>query len=194
MTELSRVSGTSDLQTGNQVIPAGVQMSFAGRSAPEGWLMCEGQAVSRSRYATLFGVIGTLYGVGDGRTTFNVPDVRGRVLVAADGGAGRLTSKGGVGESGGEQSHTLTTAEMPVHAHGVTDPGHEHALRLNSAPDANPGLDFAAGTGNALRKASDGYPLTAVTPTGVTVQNAGSGSSHNNMPPYVVVGGMIIKT
>jgi microcystin-dependent protein len=101
----------------------GAVTDFAGTSAPTGWLFCYGQAVSRTTYAALFAVLGTTYGSGDGSTTFNIPDLRGRVVAGQDdmGGssANRLTGlSGGVdgdvlGGSGGAESHTITTAQLP---------------------------------------------------------------------------------
>ena len=66
------------------VMPVGCVIPFAGAAAPTGWLLCQGQAVSRTTYAQLFSVIGTTYGSGDGKTTFNLPDMRGRVAVGSD--------------------------------------------------------------------------------------------------------------
>jgi microcystin-dependent protein len=106
---------------------------------PAGWLICGGQAVSRTTYALLYAKIGTLWGAGDGSTTFNVPDGRGRALFGNDsmGGtaAGRLTSvslgiTSAVGKSGGNeqlQSHAHGVYD-PSHVHGVGDPGHSHSI------------------------------------------------------------------
>ena len=93
--KLFSASGTTvDSSLLTEAMPTGAVLSHAGASAPSGWLLCYGQAVSRTTYAALFAVIGTTYGVGDGSTTFNVPDLRGRAVAGKDdmGGsaAGRL--------------------------------------------------------------------------------------------------------
>lgn len=114
---------------------AGVVLPFAGSVAPDGWMLCYGQAVSRTAYAHLFAVIGTTYGAGDGSTTFNLPDLRGRVPAGKDnmGGtaASRLASSvsgSTLGAVGGSETTVLTTAHMPAHSHGVNDPGHAHGV------------------------------------------------------------------
>lgn len=113
-------------------IPAGTVVDFAGAVAPTGWLLCYGQAVSRTTYARLFAVTSTAYGAGDGSTTFNIPDLRGRVVAGMDnmGGvaAGRLTGFTSIGAVLGSQFVTLSTAELPSHSHTVTDPGHSHSV------------------------------------------------------------------
>ena len=65
-------------------MPSGSIIVYAGSSAPTGWLFCDGSAISRSTYATLFGIISTSYGVGDGSSTFNLPDIRGRVVAGKE--------------------------------------------------------------------------------------------------------------
>jgi len=96
-------------------IPAGVIMDFGGTAAPTGFLLCDGSAVSRTTYAALFTAISTSYGVGDGSTTFNVPDCRGRVKVGTGTGTG-LTARS-IAQTFGTETHTLTTAEIPAHTH-----------------------------------------------------------------------------
>lgn len=103
--------------------PIGAMTDFAGSSAPSKWYLCYGQAVSRSTYASLFAVIGTTYGSGDGVTTFNLPDCRGRLIYGLDnmGGvaAGRLTSTTfgssptTIGDAGGNQNYTILKSDLP---------------------------------------------------------------------------------
>ena len=118
-------------------IPPGVVWEYAGASTPTGWLLCQGQAVSRTTYAALFTAIGTTYGVGDGSTTFNVPDDQGRVVAGKEASATRLTTAGGgidgatLGAAGGDQraqDHTHgpgnltgTTNTTGAHTHEYWD-------------------------------------------------------------------------
>jgi len=155
--------------------PTGVVLPFAGTAAPTGWLLCFGQAISRTTYSSLFTAIGTSYGVGDGSTTFALPDLRGRVAGGKDnmGGttASRLTSTGGVvgttlGASGGSQTHTLTTAQLPAHSHS--------------------GVVTGSGAGSANLGVGDNGVLGS---TGTE----GSGSAHPNVQPTIILN-YIIKT
>jgi microcystin-dependent protein len=123
---------TQDFNGDGRAIPTGTVFPFAGSSAPSGWLLCAGQStgILRTTYKRLFAVIGTTYGAGDGSTTFNLPDLRGRSAFGKDdmGGsaASRLTSPASgiagntLGASGGAQSKGLSTAELPSHQHGVS--------------------------------------------------------------------------
>ncbi len=108
-------------------VPVGVIVPYGGSAAPSGWLLCYGQAVSRSTYAGLFATVSTTYGLGDGSTTFNIPDLRGRAPFGADnmGGtaASRVTTASGFtagarGETGGAETVTLSTTQIPSHSHG----------------------------------------------------------------------------
>lgn len=95
------------------VVPTGGLLPYGGASAPAGWLLCDGSAISRATYAALFAVLGTAYGAGNGTTTFNLPDLRGRVPVGVDGGAGHITANNARGNTGGNDDgthqHTIQT-------------------------------------------------------------------------------------
>jgi microcystin-dependent protein len=147
-------------------LPAGAILDFGGTAAPTGFLACDGAAVSRTTFDALFAAIGITWGAGDGSTTFNVPNFQRRVAVGS-GGSGTATLANTVGSVGGAETHTLTIAEMPAHAHS------------NGRP-AN--LDSRQDLGGTLPDGGD--------------QNTGStggGGAHNNMQPSAVVL-KIIKT
>lgn len=114
------------LETGT-IVPYGAGV------APDGYLLCNGSAISRTTYSALFGVIGTSYGVGDGSTTFNVPDMQGKVPVGK--GASGVAD---IGDTGGEQEHTLIIAEMPAHTHSFNwdaDPGNNNLFQCGWSVD-----------------------------------------------------------
>lgn len=142
-TPLSVAQGGTGSNSGAVGAPTGTVMPFAGGPGqiPTGWLMCDGTAQVRAAYTTLFSVIGTAWGAGDGVTTFNLPDFRGRTLAGYDAAnaTGRLTGSyaGGANaaalySAGGEQAHVISAAELTIHNHGILDPGHNHT-------DAAPG-------------------------------------------------------
>ena len=174
-------NGTSPFTVGavGALVPTGAVFPYVSTSAPTGYLACNGQAVSRATYAALFAIIGTAYGVGDGSTTFNVPDGRGRTFAGYDSGnaTGRLTkaqSQGvdasALGNSGGEQGHSLTSGENGTHNHPFS--------YVNGAVQSG---------GIALNGVSGG--LTDNT----AVQNSGSGTAHNTVQPTLIAM-WIIKT
>jgi microcystin-dependent protein len=154
-------------------------------SAHNGWLKCDGTAVSRTTYADLFAIISTNFGSGDGTTTFNLPDARGRVLGTTGAGSG-LTSRS-LGASVGAETHTLTVGEMPVHSHGVTDPGHTHSYTNNTNDQT-----VSALPGETAADQADLNVTTASSTTGITINNTGGGDAHNNMQPTLFIGNTFI--
>lgn len=181
---------STDLATVGQLqnaSPIGSVVSYAGATAPSQWLFCFGQAVSRTTYASLFSVIGVSFGVGDGATTFNLPDCRGRVEVGKDdmGGsdAGRMSFFGSlakvIGGVFGAASHVLTVGQMPSHGHGINDPGHDHDQ------DGESGQTTGASSGNVRGV----FPLnkkTSASQTGISVQSSGNNEAHTNTQPSIV--------
>jgi len=152
----------------NRLCPAGCVESFAGSVAPDGWLLCNGNNVLRATYPVLFATIGTTYGAGDGTTTFTLPDMRGKVSVAAGAGAG-LTNRV-LGAVGGEENHTLTVNEIPAHTHTY---------------DKQNGVqNIVAPAGAGITAADD---PTTVTNSG----SAGGSAAHNVMQPYLVLNHII---
>jgi len=146
--------------TGIEGIPSGTIVPWSDSSIPSGFLECTGQAVSRSTYATLFGIIGTTYGSGDGSTTFNVPDLQDNVAVSksgtknlgSTGGANTVTSTGNVG--GATANATLSTPQLSSHSHSSA----------NSSAGAFIG----------------GNPPSPITIPGGNTGNTGSGGGHSH--------------
>ena len=184
----SAFHGDGSNLTGIVAVPTGCVLPYAASVAPSGFLFCFGQAVSRSTYSDLFGVITSIYGDGDGSSTFNLPDLRGRVIAALDsmGGqvAGRLTNQSGgvhgtvLGAGGGLETHTLTEAQLAAHTHGA------------GSYVINTGGDAAQNTSSGAVFRQD---LTRTTPVSGSSGSTGSGSAHNNVQPTLVLT-YIIKT
>jgi microcystin-dependent protein len=114
-------------------------LTVSARTAKTGWLLCDGSAVSRVTYSALWAVIGGTYGAGDGSTTFNLPDLRGRVPVHPDAGAGRLTANNAIGNSGGEAAHLLTIAELPANFRGLQTGGGTEGTAAGAGSNATNG-------------------------------------------------------
>lgn len=163
---------------------SGMVMPYAGSSAPTGFLLCGGQAVSRTTYSGLFAVVGTTYGVGDGSSTFNLPDLQGRVVAGKDdmsgSSANRLTDQTNglngdtLGATGGTETQDLSIAQLPAHSHGnvVT----------------NVGSTSVTNTGDGLNR----IRLTGITQA-KSATSTGSGDAHNNVQPTIILN-YIIKT
>jgi len=106
-------------------LPVGSVLQYVSDTIPSKYLLCNGQAVSRTTYSKLYSVIGTKYGSGDGSTTFNVPNLKTRVPVGKDSSNSSFAT---LGQTGGAATHTLTTAQLPSHNHGFTGSAHTHTL------------------------------------------------------------------
>lgn len=176
-------------------IPVGTIIDYPGPTIPNGYLLCAGQEVGRSTYPDLFAAIGTTYGSGNGTTTFNLPDIRGRVVAGKDNMNGipvnRLTTQvtgSTLGAVGGTEEVTLTSTQIPSHTHTVNDPGHTHTL-------ANPVID-TTGSLSAPPGGGLGIVTTATTSsstTGITLSNTGGGGAHSNVQPTIIFN-KVIKT
>ena len=208
--------GSGGVEWGQGVaVPTGGIIEWGGSSLPSGgWRYCDGAAVSRQTFAALFAAIGTNHGSGNGSTTFNVPDKRGRAGIGMDnmgtsaGAANRVTDSNAdtIGGSGGAENHTLTEAQMPEHHHGILYGG-------DAAAGSNPGEDvlYTGGGRNTLNSSSqinrnlyaryalspdDAGTVDAYTDNGgmpLTNQGAAEGDAHNNMQPWLA-SPYIIKT
>ncbi|OPY83179.1 MAG: Phage Tail Collar Domain protein [Smithella sp. PtaU1.Bin162] len=166
------VSGTFSVGgSGGYPVPAGVMLPYAAGTAPTGWLLCYGQAVSRTTYAALFAIVSTTYGTGDGSTTFNLPDMRGRGFIGLDNLGGSAASRVAAATSLG-QAAGAETADIS-HAHTTGD----HTLTINEIPSHNHAITAYSG-------ASYGSPSssTVMTNTGgnTNTTSAGGGLAHNH--------------
>ena len=157
------------------LLPAGAVQFHAGSTAPAGWLKANGAAISRTAYAALFAAIGTTYGVGDGSTTFNLPDLRGEFARGWDDGRGVDVSRAlGSAQAQDFLSHGHGISD-PKHGHGISDPGHAHGI--DGGLNAGGGTSPTVGSGNVTRTGnttSVGTGISIVTSgTGITVSPAG---------------------
>lgn len=148
-------------------VPTGALTSFAGATAPTGWLLCQGQAVSRTTYAALFAICSTTYGSGDGSTTFNLPNLQGNVPVGYKSGDANF---GTLGATGGEKTHVLTTTEIPSHTHTLGAAG---STKLQGSGTSMSPLVTDGGNANS--------------------GSTGGGGAHNNLQPFLTLQ-YIIKT
>lgn len=187
---------------------------FTGSALPNGYLLCDGSSVSRTTYADLFSVIGTEFGSGDGSTTFNIPDLTGRLAIGQ-------SNEHLFASSGGEETHALETDEIASHLHSVPAHGHSNDIafktpelthsittqpsftytRCNSTSNngvRQTGKSYTGRTNASMSRATNvaiaDHPATECTMSGgVTdcpafeTETTGNGDAHNNMMPYIAL-------
>ena len=186
----NRTGGGSDIVSLGSFI--GEVKAYGGSTAPSSYMVCDGSPLSRATYANLFAVIGTLYGIGDGSTTFNLPDFRGRALLGAGAGPGLTTRT--LGETGGTESVSLAVDQMPVHTHVVNDPQHHHAItdpgHVHSSVVASSNVTTGTSAGG-VTSGNTGSAVTGISindaSTGITLADAGGTTAVSLMQPWAVV-------
>lgn len=149
---------------------------FAGNFAPRGWAFCDGQLLPIAQYSALFALLGTTYG-GDGRTTFALPDLRGRAPIHA--GTGPGLSERRLGSKAGQETTTLTVAQMPNHNHGAYQ-----SINTAEGTQSTPTSGYPAKTGDGSHDYANATDAQA---TNVTVGNTGGGQAHDNMQPFLTI-------
>lgn len=173
--------------------PGDMKMAAYDDAAALGWQKCDGSAISRTTYADLFAVVGVEFGVGDGSTTFNVPDMSGKFPIGID--AGGDTDFDAMAETGGEKTHVLLEAELAQHTHGLgtvavdSDGAHTHDLSLNN-PVAVSTDRLSTGSSPGLDATSDAAMASAGAHTHTlsgALDDTGSDTAHNNMPPFITM-------
>lgn len=182
-------AATARATLGVTEVPPGVIWEYGGAAAPSGWLLCNGDAVSRSTYAALFAIVGTAYGAGNGTTTFNVPDRRDRFGIGASGTVA-LGSTGGSLTTGGT---ALTIAQLPSHTHtGTTNSAGDHSHSIPFGPRSGSGAAVSDSIGNGTLASTNSAGAHTHT---FTTDATGSGDTHTHTatPPYVA-SNYIIKT
>ena len=157
-------------------------MMFGGNFAPRGWAFCDGQLLPISQNDALFSLLGTTYG-GDGRTTFGLPDLRGRAPIHAGNGPG-LTPRQ-LGERGGSETETLSVGQMPSHSHDVTVQGTSAAPNSDSPANAQMATLPTRGPNRPIY--NQGGPSDTPMLSSPGTSNTGGSQPVNNMPPFQAV-------
>ena len=203
-TQLSSVSSTQLVFASSLAVTATI-VPYAGSSIPGGWLTCDGRVLAIASYPALFLAIGATYG-GDGVKNFKLPDLRGRTVIGTSGSHP-------LGAAVGEETHILTQAEMPAHAHAATDSGHSHSGTTTQEVLQNsgflgiyyyvniPGSEYLPTSASGNNQIDTGPTLTAhvhqfttnSASANINIQPTGSGAPHNNMQPSMPLN-YIIKT
>jgi len=177
----TKVATTAFVQNSIANVPSGSLLMWPTTSAPSGYLLCNGSAVSRTTYSGLFSVLGTTFGSGDGSTTFNLPNYADRMPI----GVGTIASS--IGATGGSSTTTISQANLPNVNFTVTDPGHFHSVTGTST---TPIGAYGSGGGNMGNYTTSN---TSTVTTGITVNSGGSGTAATTISPYLGIN-FIIKT
>jgi microcystin-dependent protein len=168
---------------GSSATPAGTISLWGSDVAPANWLMCDGSDVSRTTYPSLFAAIGTKYGAGDGTTTFNLPNLKGKAPVGKD---AAQTEFANLAQNGGEKTHLLTTNEMPSHIHTQQRNGANMIYVDNTPADAN--------TASNVNRFVQAVGAQGGTLYQASTSAVGGGAAHNVLQPYTVVNFIIKAT
>ncbi|XMO88110.1 tail fiber protein [Algibacter sp. AS12] len=163
---------------------------FAGNFAPRGWAFCQGQLLPIAQNTALFSILGTTYG-GDGRTTFGLPDLRGRAAMHPGRGPG-LTSRS-LGERVGTETVTITPNQMPNHTHSVNVTAQLNVSNDMGTSDSSDGQHLANHLGGYNEDPTPNAKLGGVT-SSTTVTPTGGGQAHNNMQPSLSINYIIALT
>lgn len=151
---------------------------FAGNFAPRGWAYCDGQLMPISQWSAVFSLVGTTYG-GDGRTTFGLPDLRGRVAIGPRNGPGLSSYR--LGQKGGTEEVYLNTTQIPSHTHAAV------IRTANGAPNTGDPDGNYMTTHSHNAAYYDGTPLSSTSIGGVVVGNTGGSLGHENRQPFLAI-------
>lgn len=173
----------TDIETNKTTVGTGLVFETGRTTAPTGFLMCDGSEVSRTEYADLFAICGTTFGTPSSGSVFKLPNIQGRVVVGANGSFA-------IGATGGEESHALTSGENPTHTHSVSESAHSHNGAYDVAGGAS-GFFHRLNTGGTSRNFAATTLPTSSNSTGITINNTGSSTAHNNIQPSLVVNFMV---
>lgn len=202
----------------NSFVPIGTILDFAGSTAPNGYLICDGRAISRTEYSALFTAIGTTWGTGDGSTTFNLPNLCGRTAIGSGTGTASDATAHALGSNGGTETHVLTPSETATKNHSHTYaksktstdshtltvseiPSHKHSVNERNSSGTSTGWAFmtesgkyaASGTRVVNTGGGGGHTHGIGTTATATTSNPtnANGDAHNNMQPYATVNKII---
>ena len=171
-------------QTYSQSEPfLGEVVLFAGNFAPRGWAFCEGQLLPISQNTALFSLLGTTYG-GDGRTTFALPDLRGRLAIHAGTGPGLSNRR--LGDKFGAETVQLTVTQLPSHSHIATSATTEIAVSTDAGDESTANGNFIANHPNAFNTNATVGAILANSSSNATSSTGGS-QSHNNVQPSLAI-------